>query len=509
MHREAIKEASTMSIHQDAAQGCIIVRFMVCGPTLAPYAGMLGYCNLAKHYGLDACAIKSGTLRILQEACTPMLRPPFGTSGTLDTSLYEKTKQIIELWDTDAAEDEVLAGKMLQGKRGVAALAAVGAADRVVEVLPNLKVRNRDKPHGTRRIATRTWKADEFLESINQTIVVKKNSIMNVIRYSDLFKHRFAKCAKQLETNPATATTISDISSAKHRFESMSKPFGRGCIYWQALVVTAQTILDERGKASKSGGAAMEFLQFISVEVMVCFAMMADATDEIITLVRFVEAEDYDKSKLASQLDSFVHRLQILFVHGQVVNTGYTAHMLHILRSPLTVYLPDARGVHTKVIGGKGCPSEALLQQCLRRFRNFVTLAVGVVRAEFPNFEVLQTFSIFHLGNRVTQNNDADYERLLGQTQTEHAKALCACLQLDVASFNAQLVDHRSLAEKIFLSKKITVLDAWWTLAIGGFRGRSSVSGPCARLRCMALSVPIFVSHGRSPLSGNRPRHPP
>ena len=98
----------------------------------------------------------------------------------------------------------------------------------------------------------------------------------------------------------------------------------------------------------------------------------------------------------------------------------------------------------------------------MKRFRNFVALSVGVLRAEFPSFEVLQTFDIFHLGARVTQDDDPEYERLVGKTQHEHAKALCACLDLNVAALLDQLADYKPMAEKIFKSKKIAVLDAWW-----------------------------------------------
>ena len=113
-------------------------------------------------------------------------------------------------------------------------------------------------------MCSRTWKADDFLESIAQTIVIKKRSIMNVIRYSDIYKHRFEKHVRNMETNPTTANAIRDISSAKHRFESLSKPFGRGCIYWHSLVVTAQQVLDERGAAHAAGAAALEFLEFVN-----------------------------------------------------------------------------------------------------------------------------------------------------------------------------------------------------------------------------------------------------
>ena len=44
---------------------------------------------------------------------------------------------------------------------------------------------------------------------------------------------------------------------------------------------------------------------------MVCFAMMADGSDEVIALVRFLEKEQFDKSRLAPELDNFLHRIEV------------------------------------------------------------------------------------------------------------------------------------------------------------------------------------------------------
>ena len=96
------------------------------------------------------------------------------------------------------------------------------------------------------------------------------------------------------------------------------------------------------------------------------------------------------------------------------------------------------------------------------RFRNFVALVVSVTRAEFPNFEVLQTFDIFHLGARITQGTTCEQYEIGQRTgKAEHAASLCSCLKLDVRSLMSQLEDHRALAEKAYASKTIAPIDAW------------------------------------------------
>ena len=115
-HRQALQNASTLSLHQDATGGTIALRFTCCGFDLQPHSGVLGLCNVAKHYSLDSCGVKSATLQILRDICTPILRPPYKMTGELDKALHQHLLGIVELWDTDAAEDEVLAGKLLQSE---------------------------------------------------------------------------------------------------------------------------------------------------------------------------------------------------------------------------------------------------------------------------------------------------------------------------------------------------------------------------------------------------------
>ncbi len=154
IQRRGLRRAKTISLHQDATKGVIAMRFLAAGEDLEPQGGLLGMCNLAKFYGLSACDIKTGTLYLLKAACVYGHNAPCTSrQGKLDEALHQHILQSIELWDTDAAEDEVLAGKLLQGARPEAGGAAALAGERTAALLPALKIRNRDKPHGARRTA--------------------------------------------------------------------------------------------------------------------------------------------------------------------------------------------------------------------------------------------------------------------------------------------------------------------------------------------------------------------
>lgn len=82
-----------------------------------------------------------------------------------------------------------------------------------------------------------------------------------------------------------------------------------GVIYFDALLATAQHILDERKKFTVEGQAALRFFQLCDAEMLMQFAMMADAGDENLILVRFLDDEVFDKSLLAGELDAFLRNI--------------------------------------------------------------------------------------------------------------------------------------------------------------------------------------------------------
>ena len=81
----------------------------------------------------------------------PRSRPPYKDEPldpvVAEPETLENVKSCVELFDTDAAADEVLCGKMLSN--------GVGGGD-MAAYLPNMKIRNKDKAHGSRRTVAST-----------------------------------------------------------------------------------------------------------------------------------------------------------------------------------------------------------------------------------------------------------------------------------------------------------------------------------------------------------------
>ena len=101
-----------------------------------------------------------------------------------------------ELLDTDAAADEYLAGSKLRGNAPVSR-----HSSGLDGVMPNVRVQNLDKPHGSRRISSRTWICDPFLKEVADLFVLDSGSVARIIENSDMFPDDFTRrTAKVLKT---------------------------------------------------------------------------------------------------------------------------------------------------------------------------------------------------------------------------------------------------------------------------------------------------------------------
>jgi hypothetical protein len=122
VHRQVLRQAGTVSLHQDGRKGRLALRYKFCTNALQVKSGCIGQASLAtKENGLDAMAISAGTMGILKKLCSPLHGRPFLKFGrkrsaktTVDKKLFGHVKRVAEMIDTDAAADERRAGKILK-----------------------------------------------------------------------------------------------------------------------------------------------------------------------------------------------------------------------------------------------------------------------------------------------------------------------------------------------------------------------------------------------------------
>ena len=172
----------------------------------------------------------------------------------------------------------------------------------------------------------------------------------------------------------------------------MAKPFARGAIFFDAMLTTAQQIHDERPGSSEAKDMD-EFLAGVDEEEAFQFGNLADAGDENLVLTRFLEDELSDKSRMAHEVQRFRARIHYLFVDRGCLKTGYTAHMVNVLKQQRIIFLKGSQ----RTLGGAGALTPDIIDRCLQRMVHWVGLADHVIHAEFTNFDVLMAFEIFRL----------------------------------------------------------------------------------------------------------------
>ena len=143
--RSALQSASAIAIHQDGRKGRLAIRFTACNDDLTVSRGVLGSADLAKDFTNSGLGIRDATLSIMQQISTPIRRVPFRSNNNdPDIAVLSNIFDKLEIFNADAAEDEQVAGRLLRKAKSA-------DGQDFSDLFPNLKILNRDKPHGSRR----------------------------------------------------------------------------------------------------------------------------------------------------------------------------------------------------------------------------------------------------------------------------------------------------------------------------------------------------------------------
>ena len=143
-------EDLVLSLHNDASKSWLCVRYTGCNRNLERRSGLMGFVDLRKWKDAWAENVKDATMCAIKKACCP--------PGTLehDEQLFKKVLESIEVYNADAAKDEQLAGSLLRGQK-------LGDMVYAPALLPSIKIIHKDKTHAARRLTSRGWAADVFL----------------------------------------------------------------------------------------------------------------------------------------------------------------------------------------------------------------------------------------------------------------------------------------------------------------------------------------------------------
>ena len=421
-----------------------------------------------------------------------MVSPGLRGAAPLPDAVFDAVAGMIEAVTVDAASDELLAAEFqrgqcigaaeqellrLRGDRAAPAReaarvlegAAADVADqptlqRLLSLTPNLKLIVRDVTHASRRVTAKPEAADEHLEELTRRLFVDKHRITQIIQHSDVWRREFACFVERQEDG--SGGRVINVRAAQHRHESKAKPRGRFVLNLDAFLQTALLIVaDRHGQEVRKD--AIAFLRDLTVEDAVQVAMLADAADEALLFTRQLDDENVDPGQLSAIVERFQTALRVLFLEGKCVDLpGFTSHMLGQLQKPRSFQPAPTQPART--FGGPGAISKDVVERCLSRMQKYARLAAEVTRAEFPNFDILSAYRVFHLEApelRLRGGCAALARHDLTDQQRGDLQRLAKFSDKDAANVAAQYLAHYPIA---MAHKVATLCDdgTAWRLAI-------------------------------------------
>ncbi len=187
---------------------------------------------------------------------------------------------------------------------------------------------------------------------------------------------------------------------------------GRSVRQMRSLVSTMRRVWTVRGNGDERGKSAARFLLRLCARRICCLAVQADAADEVIMFLRFLDTEVYDSAQLVLRLSRFLDRVYNLFgSKRQVLSApGYTSFLMSELRDvPLVFVVPGGmRSVK--------CPSKEDLDFVFDLFGGWLKLLKATCEQEFPFWQTSLAFRMFNFkerdGKMRDDQDDADLDRL-------------------------------------------------------------------------------------------------
>ena len=241
-----------------------------------------------------------------------------------------------------------------------------------------------------------------------------------------------------------------------------------------AFVCTCNDIVRMRA-GQKECDACETFMESLDMEICLQMSMLADATDEALGFIRFLDDEQFDTSQLFSEIQSFTERISCLFLRAQCVNSGFTKHMMTWLQTSVQLKL---RKKLLSLGSNDGVPAE-VVARCLLRMQHWVILATETVQAEFPCWESFQSFSLFDL-------NGVDDIRSC-QMVDERSRICANVGHVASSDFITQLADHRPGAVRIFKESRCSSREAWRQAVQRSQRKGTRLRHPCDALCAVAM----------------------
>ena len=465
-HRAFLREADQIGLHQDKRGAKLLIRFTSVNASLQRRSGVLGF--LPCHGGhLDIIQSTEQAIRIF---CSPGSGAPRRSylkeshQPQVDLELQQRIQQSTGYFGADGESAEQLAGRRMRGR----------VADQARPLLPNLKVVGWDGAHAARRIVQRPWLADATLKEA-VAMLLGRSGLVPLIQNSPEFREWFQNHKQRSAGIFRVGERVKNFCFARHRFDSLVKPLSRAVLAFPALLRTADQIVRLRhGKDEVK--AAKAFLEWITTPRIILLAALADAGQEAIELVRFLDRESVPTEDVPWHVSALLQRITMLFVDGQAVRCGHLRWILEALRRPILV----VTGSTVKTLGCLAGTSGPMIQQALNHLSCWVRLAKEVAETEFPGFRVLAAFAVFSL----SEGNTRGQQDSLGvgcKSNEDHFARIAQVLGIDGDQLREQFYEMQPFAQNVKSARPGVSNPQAWQEALDRAGARGTL--PLAALR--------------------------
>jgi hypothetical protein len=259
---------------------------------------------------------------------------------------------------------------------------------------PNLKWLLRDAAHSARRVLQRLWGCDPVLSDVLGIFCHWRDSMGQLIQWSPEVKDVYKQCCAESSDDAAVSTEFGTMRAAKHRIETFSTPLSRAMLNPTALVMLATKLAIMR-QNDHAAQVAKLFLGVLCPQIMFLAALMADAGLETLAFIRLMDTEGLSTAVLTEAVADYLASIAWLFHQkGVFAVKGHTAHILKWLERP-HFYTIGSEG---RCIGGVGALTAKDIEEAFDRLKTWTVLVKSTLEAEFPEFDLMNSFSVFKLG---------------------------------------------------------------------------------------------------------------
>ena len=192
-----------------------------CNKKLQRRHGLFGMVDMNNWSDAFAENIKDATITSIKNACTVYKSPPRAkrpkTQQYVDMNTIASVFRSIEIFDADAASDEQLAGNMLKG-------AKLDEIDIWDSIMPNMVKVRKDTAHASRRIGSRSWTADPYLQNIHMSMV-GRGCFIQKLQHSGPLSNVFNCNIRADDNQDLKMENVKDMGAIKPRWESAQKSY--------------------------------------------------------------------------------------------------------------------------------------------------------------------------------------------------------------------------------------------------------------------------------------------